>query len=507
MLNSNKRRNPYAMFLMALIMAQPFLDVLSYYLINLDKTIFTTLLRLIMFAGIMLFSFVLSDNKKAYYILAAVAGGYFALHAANCFRIGYVSLVDDAANFLRTVQPPALAIAFITVLKKIENPARLIGRCFLINILVVWGVIGASNLFGSPVYTIPENKLCLMCWFGVHNAQSAIVMLLVPLALCFAYRSGKIIFALTTAACFALLYFTGTRLTFYSVFLVGAAFLVLLLVGVVLKERPFKRYALGAIVPALVVVAAVLISSVFADASPMYKRIELQNVAYGNHQQNINTNASSLHVNSSDTSSDDFSSDGSDSSDTQEPPLDDVDYEKYEELYRGVAGGVLNDIIDEFGIERVAEKYNYTQSSAELLNTRQRKQIFAELKWEDSDLLTRMVGYEYSTLVTDKEIYDLENDFPAVFYFSGYLGFALYIAFIIYFVWLAAKTFFTDFKRLITMESGMLCLSVALLLGAAQFSGNVLRRPNVSIYLSLLLACMYIMYSKNKGENAKHGSL
>ena len=106
-------------FIFLLITIQPLLDVLSFFLVKAEMTIISTMLRMAMFVFVMLFAFFFSDHKKIYYIFVGIAGGYFVLHAMNCFRIGYISPVEDAANFFRTVQTPALCIAFITAFKRI----------------------------------------------------------------------------------------------------------------------------------------------------------------------------------------------------------------------------------------------------------------------------------------------------------------------------------------------------------------------------------------------------
>ncbi len=75
------------------------------------------------------------------------------------------------------------------------------------------------------------------------------------------------------------------------------------------------------------------------------------------------------------------------------------------------------------------EAYNYTTEPTILSDSRVRKKVFAKLVWQEKDLATKMLGFEYSDMLTPNAIYDLENDFPAVFYFCGYFGFALYLLF------------------------------------------------------------------------------
>ncbi len=176
------------------------------------------------------------------------------------------------------------------------------------------------------------------------------------------------------------------------------------------------------------------------------------------------------------------------------------------DMIREVYDLYLYPMVNRFGFDRVLEKYEYSLSVSDLTAVRQQKRYFAELAWEDSDFFTRCFGYEYSTLIErftiedeDGEIqefetiFDLENDFPSVFFYSGYVGFAIYILFLGYFAALIAVGIITRGKKLITFETAMVGVTFALALGASQFSGNVLRRPNASIYVSAILAYIYYL--------------
>ena len=96
-----------------------------------------------------------------------------------------------------------------------------------------------------------------MGWFGVHSAQSAIVTLLVPGMLLWAYRKGKLwLFTLCSLLGFGLLYFTGTRVAYVGAILIAGGFLALVLLG-------RKRYVL-----CLPLAAALAALVVFQGASP-----------------------------------------------------------------------------------------------------------------------------------------------------------------------------------------------------------------------------------------------
>ena len=60
--------------------------------------------------------------------------------------------------------------------------------------------------------------------------------------------------------------------------------------------------------------------------------------------------------------------------------------------------------------------------------------------------------------------------------------------FLLYYVYLILRRLAADFKGTITLENFFLLLLFFLHIGLAQFSGSVIRRPNVSIYMALIMA-------------------
>ena len=112
---------------------------------------------------------------------------------------------------------------------------------------------------------------------------------------------------------------------------------------------------------------------------------------------------------------------------------------------------------------------------------------YASLIWDEKDTLTHLVGFEPSEVWYGAST-DLENDWPAIWFYYGYLGFGLYAAFLLYYMWLILKRVVQDFRGTVTLENFFLLLLFFLHIGLAQFSGSVIRRPNVSIYMSLAMA-------------------
>ena len=69
-----------------------------------------------------------------------------------------------------------------------------------------------------------------------------------------------------------------------------------------------------------------------------------------------------------------------------------------------------------------------------LIDTRVIERSYARLIWQvETDGLTKLVGFEAAQVGTDGK-YDMENDWPALFFYYGYVGFALYAGFVLFFL-------------------------------------------------------------------------
>ena len=96
---------------------------------------------------------------------------------------------------------------------------------------------------------------------------------------------------------------------------------------------------------------------------------------------------------------------------------------------------------------------------------------------------------------------DLENDLQAIFFYYGYVGFSLYLAFILYFIIKAMIVFFKNFKSAIyDKELITLLFLILLLIAGGEYSGAFLRKPNANIYLSLYLLLLYFKLNRYIGR-------
>ena len=312
----------------------------------------------------------------------------------------------------------------------------------------------------------------ILGWFGVANSQSSILTLLVPPLLLWGLRSQRLWqFCLCCVGGFGLLYFTGTRLTYYGAILIGCAFLALLLL---------RRQQLLFCVPLAVALVALVACR---GISPMAERQALTGDSYAIYQEKADAIL------------------GEDAGYTHQPG-EEVPPELLEKITRvytevydqpGIYGvTLLSDLIDEFGLEAVMEQYNYATDPQTLYNTRVKKLTAMEMVWQKQDFLTRILGFEYAQCHVGSHIYDPENDFPALLYYYGYLGVGLYGAFCLYFVLISLKGLVGDWRRVLCIEFGVPAMMLAMMLGGAQFSGQVLRKPSVTVYGSVAAALLYV---------------
>ena len=146
--------------MMALILLQPVLDILSFWQdqAGADNTL-TLALRFGMLLVVALAGFCLSGRKRIYVALALVLLGFGLCHAAAVIQVdlqtlpgereatGFWMLLSDFANYVRVAQIPVFTLCFITFLKRSgEKGFAAIERSFLLVLLIVAAgcVIGVS---------------------------------------------------------------------------------------------------------------------------------------------------------------------------------------------------------------------------------------------------------------------------------------------------------------------------------------------------------------------------
>ena len=454
-------------WLICLLAAQPLLDALAYF----DRGGAATAagyLRLLVLLLLPLCLLLTLREKKRFLLLLCLMGLYSLLHILNGFRVGYISLYFDVAYLVRVLQVPVLALCFCELIRDEQSKQQAIRGVLLAATLVGLGLIlawlsGTGNVtygegLGYSGWVIDDNR----------NAHSILLVILSVFCVCLAIKTEKTLPTLAAPALVFVAFLTnGTKGCYYSLYAIFGSLALFLLLEKPVLGRRLRRPAL------LVLVLLMILGIVIYPYTPRARVTAMESTVYGR-QGEIEAGAAALGYDLAGMSA----------------------QERFDnEEVRGIFAyyyyryfiGVLPDIFDRFGMDRVLLHYDMTTDVNRLINTRVMKIAYADMLWEDADLLTKLVGFEVSELGFDGT-HDLENDWPAIFYYYGVLGLALYAAFIAWFLWLILRRLRQDFRGSFTLDNFMLLLCLALQLGLAQFSGALLRRPNVSIYLSLVLA-------------------
>ena len=443
-----------SMILAVLIMIQPILDICSYFASQIEMTGITSVLRLAIFAAIMVYAFILSDHKKIYGIFAGVLGVYWIIHMVICARDGY-ALVSDVNGFLRTVQMPALTLAFITLFKRSEKFPQEVGKYWAINYLTIAASILLSFALGMPESTY-QSGLGVKGWFMTGNSQSYIIAVMAMLAMYYFYnKKNNIAFLLTMVVAFVQMFLFGTLVTLYSIFITAGVFLVIML-----WNREKRWIMAGGLILAIVVTLLAL------PYSPSRQQGANEDQALSRWE------------------------------DMLEEQEKDPDQTPEEEIHN-LDETILKPLVDRFGYDKVLEVYGGSIEAEELMDSRQRKVNFGRLVMAEQDIWVWLFGFEDADMLYGDETYDPENDFPAIFFFYGIVGILLYVVFLVYFAVILCKDIFKNLKKL-PVEKVILGLSLIFSMGCAELSANVLRRPNASFFISLMLAYVYYLCKVQK---------
>ncbi len=471
-----KKQNSFAVrlrssWLLILIAAQPVLDVLAYWTNNTHSS-WAGYIRLAIMVALPLVMLVRLEKKKHFLVCMLIIGTFCVLHILNCFRVGYIDPVRDISYMARVAQMPVLTVCFVYALRdeRMKNQAvraMEIAAGLVLLALVLAIVTGTENVtygqgLGVSGWVIDNNRC----------ANSIILVTLACFAMYYACMSGnKIVNAVVPTIVCAVFISNGTKACYFGIFAVFLGFAAFMILNRFINKTEMKKLL-------LVVLAALSIGS--AVAYPYTPRAKVEALQ-----------ASAVALKDQDELVRILSEKGYDvqSMTVEEKLSDPIVREVFEAYYTKLMWHVIPEMFDRFGVERIMREYDMTTSASKLIDVRLMKRTYARMIWSETDMLTKLTGFEVSEI--HDPAYDPENDWPALFYYYGYLGFGLYIAFILYFVWKLMKCVCRDFRGSFNLLNFTLLICLVLQLSLAEFSGALLRRPNVSVYLSVVLALIY----------------
>ncbi len=452
----------------ALIAAQPVLDIIAYWNRSPEGTA-AGLIRLAIM-GVLPLHLLFTLKKKRRFILSmAVIALIGALHVLNCFRVGYIDMRFDLQYLARTMQLPVLAVCLAYYIndemhKEAAIRGMLIAACILFSSILIAVLTGtATDTYGPGLgvsgWVIGENRC----------ANSVIVVTLGIVLLYYAVKSDKLWMNLLLPPLIAFaLIMNGTKACYYSLFAAFAGFAAYLVIDRLVHGGKIRKRVIA------ILLLTALVSAAVYPITPRHK-IELTQQASSSRQQDeleriMREMGYDL-----------------DSMTLEEKLADPVIVQVFGDYYYDLIWAIIPDMFARFTYPQIVAKYKFNTNAWQLIDVRRMKTTYASLVWDEKDTLTHLVGYEPSDMWYNGGT-DLENDWPAIYYYYGYIGFALYLLFLLYYILRILNSLIRDFKNTVTTENFFLLLLFFLHVGLAQFSGSVIRRPNVSIYMALVLA-------------------
>lgn len=476
--------------ILLLFVLQPLMDVLSFWLgkWGLGNSI-SLALRFAVLLIVAVSGYLLSENKKIYWAMGLLLLGFALCHSAAILQVdaattpdagevtGFSALMSDLANYVRVIQLPVFVLCFITFLKRNDEVYSAIQKGFLIVLLMIAGIEVLSVITGTNPYTYANKSLGILGWFATTNAQSAVLTMIVPVVIMGAIQKNtKRIWTqlFVCALGFGMLFFFGTRLSFLAIFAtaIGLAFTVLV------TDRQKKRS-----IAVLLVCAAVCVGCF--PHSPMYQnQLRVAENAQIK-QEMIDTMVLA-------------------DSQMAAQYLDGIHYERARLV--GAYHFYLDGLVEKYGIARVAERYDYSTDAADITNARLEKKNFCGMMMEDAPVLSKLFGLELGDMTYNGKNYDVENDFHGIYMLYGAIGLAMLGAFLLYFLGLIAWALLKDPKKYYTLTAGGYGIALVMALLHAYATAGLLRRPNASFYLAVVLAIIYYLIKlyrydfKNKKE-------
>lgn len=458
-------------WLILLIAAQPLLDALAFWTRNSVATV-AGFIRLAVMLIIPLYLLITLKKKKKFIISMLVIGLFCAAHVINSFRVGMISVFLDVEYMARIAQMPVLAVCFAFLIKDETTKNQALRGIYCAAVITVCCL--ALSLITGTWNSTYGGTLGISGWVIDDNrcANSIIFVTLAVFGILYAYNSDKKAVQIGIPALTALvLVANSTRACYMGLFCIFAGYIVFAIIhGKLTGERIRKAF----------VIALVLLSIIAAVVYPYTPRALVDSSKVAAAQKNQDEFDRKIRA---------LGYDLTQMSDEEKLNTPEV-FDAFEEYYQSLIGYVIPDMFERFGAERVLIKYGFETNANKLIDVRRMKTSFAALIWDDSDALTKIFGFEVGRQFLNGP-YDMENDWPALFYYTGYIGFGLYAAFILYFIYLIVRRLLADFKGTFTAENIALGICLVLQLALAQFSGALIRRPNVSIYLAVVLGLIY----------------
>ena len=462
-------------WLFILIVAQPFLDVLAFWTASENGTAAGIIrLGILLICG--LYILIRHHDKPKVLIFLAVCIVVFGAHIVNGIRVGYISFYRDISYMSRVCFMPVLALLFCLEIDN-ETVVNQVIKALALNAIIVTFVIIISYISGTFTYTYGEG-LGISGWVTVDNrcCHSDILSSLCIFIGYFVLKYKKIyINVLLPILIFLLLVTNGTRACYVTLYGISIGYPAFIIIRALISHEKPDKYQKIAVISFLTIALA---GYIVYPYTPRAKEEEYKRSHFSTVEKDFVLKMESLGYDDVYNMS------------YEEKLSDTIFYEELKTYYNAFCWGGIPQIVQRFDLDTIIRKYGATIDSGILGNTRTMKQKYASLIMDTQDILTHFTGYEIAQLGDDM-IVDLENDYFALLYYYGYLGLGAYIVGALYVFYRIIRLLINKFKENLTDLNFTLLLAFAIQLGLAYFSGAILRRPNASIYICIVIGMIF----------------
>lgn len=461
----------------ALFVLQPLMDILSFWVTELEwSNTLTLLLRMGVLALMCLTGFFLSKRKWIYLVTAAVAVVLAAGHIFAMYQYGITDLVGDLTNLVRVWQMPLTAICLITFLRRNERSYEGMKWGMTACLLLTLAVEVLAVLTHTEPHTYMDGK-GYMGWFNNTNSQSNNLCMLLPVAMVCTYaKKGwkSPLFWLVTLGGFTAMYFMGPRLSYLGI---AASGLGLGISAVLINVRNWKKL--------VVLTLIVLLFVSLMPLSPMVAHQKIYEQVQSDRQNGINAQLEEWDLPPLD-----------------EPGISEEELRRRQDLWVQALTPIYEfyapDFVEIFGARKTIELHNYTYNILDITGLRPKKLKFAQLLMNDSPVSAQYFGLELSRFTVGENIYDVENDFHGIYYLYGWTGLTAMLAFLGYFIWLILRALTKSAKTYFTFDAAAWGIGLVMCLIHVYCTAGVLRRPNASFFLAAALAAVYYLVNLKK---------
>lgn len=466
------------------IALQPIVDLIAYFQTKVFGTSYSWIIRFFGLITLTVVLFIKSKNKKRLFFSCLPFGIFLVLHIFNLYRINSLNLILDLKYFILVFQMPIITIFLIDYVKEHKESIEMIKKGIIGSILVIAIIEFLSYITNSYEITYEYSKTGIIGWFTGSNTPSMILCALCPWALYYSFsKKNNYFYVIMCIVAFSLLYFNATKACYITLV---TSFVVLLFISIFSKSYNNKSKVLK-----------IFISSVF---------VLLTIILYKYSFTAINVNMASKNITDNNILIDEIISEKYSDNTSEIIPNDKtISYSDEEILKILKISHIYAELIEVHGEQEVINAMREHLSATDLANNRLLKVTNAKIENKNSDLLTHLVGSGYSRF--EKNDYDLETDLDAIYYYYGYVGFALYMTFILYFCILAIIKLVKDLSIIRNGEYIILCYLIPLLVYGGQYSGAFLRKPNANIYLSLFLLLIYFNCKNKPNTQIKNNKI